>query len=366
LSGFEIVRYRPDHRRQVAELQTRLWFDDVESNLDYLQWKYHENPHAEEPLAVLAIDGDRVIGMRGLFGALIEFGQPARRTPIYLAGDLAVSEDWENSGVFPALMNAAMDELRRRGHSHLLSFGATDRTMLAQLATGWRATAPLCQLTRPRQDTSLLLRNWLLAKPALRRLARFVPGKRRQGPFVELMRRPRRRAAAPLTWTDTPRFRDMAALVDRLAHDGRIRQVRDEAYLRWRLSNPMHSRYYGYWVEDALEGYVILEARRQQLRQVYLLDAEASRPEILVAILEHFTSRMRGSTITAFSRCLPGRLGDRLAEFGFVKRVPQTALGRALPCIMARHVGDDPGDTVLDGVDLADLAQWDMRRLYNM
>ena len=366
MSGFEIVRYTPDHRRQVAELQKRLWFDDVESNLDYLQWKYHENPHADEPLAVLAMAGDRVIGMRGLFGALIEFGKPAVRMPIYLAGDLAVAEEWENRGVFPALMDAAMDELRSRGHSHLLSFGATDKTMLAQLATGWRATAPLGQSTRPRRDWSLVLKNWLTARPASRRLARFVPAKRRPGPFVELIRRPRRGAAAPLTWTDKPRFRDMAALVARLENDGRIRQVRDEPYLRWRLSNPMHRRFYGYWVEDQLEGYVILEARRQQLRQVYLLDAEASRPEILIAILKHMTGVMRGSTLTAFARCLPGRLGDRLAEFGFVDREPQTALGRALPCILARNVGDVAGDTLLHGVDLADLAQWDMRRLYNM
>lgn len=366
MSDFEIVRYTPDHRQQVAELQTRLWFDDVERNLSYLQWKYHENPHAEEPLAVLAVDGDRVIGMRGLFGALIEFGQPSVRMPIFLAGDLVVSDDWENSGVFPALMDAVMHELRRRGHSHLLSFGATNKTMLAQLATGWRATAPLGESKRLRRDARLRLRNWLAAKPLLRRLARVVPKEQRERPFVELMRRHRRGVAAPLTWSDVPRCRDMAALVARLGYDGRIRQVRNEAYLRWRLSNPMHSRYYGYWVEDELEGYVILEAHRHHLRQMYLLDAEASRPEILVAILKHLTSITPGSTLTAWTHCLPGRLGDQLADFGFVPRAPQTALGASLPCIMARNVGDVASDTLLPDADLADLAQWDMRRLYNM
>jgi hypothetical protein len=71
---YEIVRYRPAHKPQVAKLQTHLWSSDSNLAARYLEWKYEENPYAKEPVIYLAFQGGELVGMRGLYPSRWEFG----------------------------------------------------------------------------------------------------------------------------------------------------------------------------------------------------------------------------------------------------------------------------------------------------
>ena len=51
----------------------------------------------------------------------------------------------------------------------------------------------------------------------------------------------------------------MADLVQRLGHDGRLRHVRDAAYLAWRLADPQHEYRFLFSGSDRLDGYLVLE-----------------------------------------------------------------------------------------------------------
>ena len=239
--------------------------------------------------------------------------------------------------------------------------------MLAQLATGWQATAPLGQRRLQRRGGRIHLAAQALRKiPYVKRFARFVPSYQRQA-FKDIDRKPSPFRPSPLQWSDQPRIEEMAALVSRLEHDGRVRQVRDAEYLRWRLSNPMHSRRYIYWVEeDDLDGYLILEAPRHSLSMLNILDAEASRPDILKQMLGWLTRVSRRSNITTFARCLPCGMEQQINDLGFQERIGKGGFGANLPCIMVRPVNESAPNCILAGVDLRDLDNWDMRRLYNM
>ena len=76
VDGYEIVRYRPEHKSQVAKLQTHLWTSEPKLATRYLEWKYEENPYAKEPVIYLAFQGSKLVGMRGFYQSKWELGSP--------------------------------------------------------------------------------------------------------------------------------------------------------------------------------------------------------------------------------------------------------------------------------------------------
>jgi hypothetical protein len=75
----EFVRYQPDLKGQVVELQTHLWSPSLALNTAYFEWKYERNPYLVEPLIYLVMYHGKAIGMRGFFGVQWEGGVPAQR-----------------------------------------------------------------------------------------------------------------------------------------------------------------------------------------------------------------------------------------------------------------------------------------------
>ena len=52
---YEIVKYCPEFKKQVVQLQTYLWSSDVALNAAYLEWKYEHNPYMKAPFIHLAV-----------------------------------------------------------------------------------------------------------------------------------------------------------------------------------------------------------------------------------------------------------------------------------------------------------------------
>ena len=74
--SYEIVKYTPEFKGQVVELQKHLWGADVALNAAYLEWKYEQNPYEDTPLIHLALCGGEVVGMIGRFGGRWQIGRP--------------------------------------------------------------------------------------------------------------------------------------------------------------------------------------------------------------------------------------------------------------------------------------------------
>lgn len=65
---YEIVKYRPEFKSQILELQTHLWIPDLSVNAAYLEWKYDRNPYVDTPLIFLALRAGETVGMKGMGG----------------------------------------------------------------------------------------------------------------------------------------------------------------------------------------------------------------------------------------------------------------------------------------------------------
>lgn len=371
---YEIVRYEPAFRDQVAELQRHLWGDDASINAAYLDWKYHQNPYLDEPLICLAVAAGRVVGMRGMFGALWEIGRPAEPVVVPCADDFVIAPEHRNRGLVAQIMNASVDRVAAEGHRYAFSLSAGPVTMMASLATGWRGAGSMRAaqrkgvdglLTRAAARVRTLPLLWRYADPLARLQYRL------QRPFARLDREARHAGGprdAGVQVEPAPRIDAMADLVRRRGHDGRLRHVRDERYLAWRYRNPLYEYRFLFRESDRLEGYLVLRAdRKDPSRGVNIVDWEATTPVLREELLRAAVAWGSFPELTIWTATVPPDTLAAVSRAGFVPMGAgaRTRSSHTILVCDARRPRPAP-DMVLGGRRLLDPATWDMRMVYSM
>ena len=371
----EIVRYDPSLKEEIARLQRHLWSRDIRLNTAYFEWKYEENPFIKGPLVQLALSGRRVIGMRGMFGSCWEIGSPARRVLVPCADDFVIDPAYRNLGVGAAIMRATVEDGGLRDYGYAFSLSAGPVTLAASLVAGWRAVDSM----RPARRTTaraLLVRRvaarlkkapllWRYADSLVRAHHRGMGGAFR---ILDGRARQTGLSSAGVRVEAAPRADAMAELVAQLGHDGRLRHIRDETYLRWRYRDPLHEYRVLVQGADRLEGYLVLQAHRTEPeRGIRIVDWEATTPEIRMGLLHAALEWGRFPDLIVWAATLPPEMVGPLAALGFVPTSPGSRL-RGVATTMIRPLGRAPAgtDPVLEGRRLLDLASWDMRMIYSM
>lgn len=367
----EVVPYEERFLGQVADLQRRMWSPEPEFNERYFRWKHARNPCIPGPHALLALDSGRVVAMRAFTGSRWEGGTLAAPLPLPLACDAVVAGEHENSGLIGALTSAGLDALAARGFPLVLNLHASPVTMLGALAGGWRATAPLEALRlAPTGTDGNRAREWLQRQPLLWRLARqpWLDTAEERRPFGALERRAAaglHAAGAALSLEAEPPVADIAELVTRLGHDGRLRQVRDPAWLEWKYANPLAAHRFLCWRERRLEGYVALEkslSRNADRLEVAIVDCEGATPGIVELLLGTTIALLADQPLTAWRRALPAVAAQLLDRLGFEARPAGNALARQCPCVLVKRLGG--AEPRVGGLDALDLGNWDLRQAY--
>lgn len=378
----EIVRFRPEHREAVAELQTLLWSPDLVMNLRYLDWKYVQNPWAGQPRIYLAIRGGTVVGMRGFCESRWEVGSPARVVAIPLADDLAIRAEERNTGLVTQIMRAALADLADSGSDFVVSLSASLLTLLGSLSLGFRSAGTYDPVVR-REPSALRrhrFREQLARNPRVRRWARSPLLYRSQVLFrsplifsaaeLQPFRRldSARRSGDGPTIEHEPRPAAMAELISALGHDGRLRHLRSPEYLAWRFADPLREYRFLFMGGEHLDGYLVLGSRVAgafPTPRVSIVDLEGRdariRRALLVAALEgQFADLFAWSaTLAPSDRLLLGQLGFEPAD-------PMLA-ARGGPCALVGSLAARrPEEWMLESRSLLDPATWDLRMLYSI
>ena len=365
------MSYRPDLKGQIARLQRHLWSGDETLNAAYFAWKYERNPYLPVPMVSLALAEGAVVGIRGMFGSCWEVGAGSERFVVPCGDDLVIAPEHRHRGLFGRLMDAAVAEVAAQRHPVTFSLSAGVAATAGSLGRGWRSAASVRDVVRGGAGATSL--PWQVARrvrswPGMRFLAR-AASKALRPPFERLDTAARRTPAGGAVWCSSkPPAHAMADLIRRQGHDGRLRHVRDAAYLTWKLANPLH----GYRVllagDDRLQGYLVLQAYRvAATARVNVVDWEGDDPSVRRALLEAAIDWGRFVALGTWSMSLPEDGKALLAELGFapVPRHPLLPQGTAL---LVRAVTGSPRapGLVLGARPLLDPASWDMRMLYSM
>jgi hypothetical protein len=370
----EIVPWEPRLLTAVATLQTRLWSPDPALNERYFRWKHEQNPCFVAPAVYLAMRGARAIAMRGFFGSSWESRGDGAPAPLPIATDAVVAAGHEDTGATRVLMRVALDDLARRGYPCVLNLNASPVTLMSALAAGWTASSPLDSHARPAPLPHICrLRDALRRVPLAWRLSKrpLLDSAEERHPFRAFDRHGGarlRRLDAALTTGREPRPADMAALIRRIGHDGRLRQVRDERWLTWRYANPLAAYRFVYCGDRELEGFIVLQkalSRHADRLRVTIMDCEAVNAEVMARLLRALPAVVDGQPLLAWRRALPREAARLLGTAGFVPQPLDGALARQRPCLLMKPlVPPDGAGWRPGGLDPADLESWDLRRLY--
>jgi len=353
---YKIVKYHPEFRSQVVELQRHLWGPDVALKSAYLEWKYERNPYVETPHIYLALCGGLVVGMRGMFGAKWQIGYPYQTFPGLCGADLVIAPDHRNRGLFRKILSAALDDLGNSSYTYTFNLSASEVTFLGCLAMGWRSIGSLQTMQRRSGDG-------LFSVSSAEKPHPFFWLDRNGGSWNE--------ASPYLSVEPNPRAEAMAELVERIGGDGRMRHVRDQEYFAWRFQNP-HSVYrFLFWKDARLEGYLVLRTSvytdRLDRVGVRIVDWEATNAQVRADLLQAAINWGNFDNLTIWSATLPDKVKTLLQMTGFKQLGGEGNLTRSLPTVLIRPIRDEMlrGDWVLADRRLLDSANWDLRMIYS-
>jgi GNAT superfamily N-acetyltransferase len=378
--SYEVIRYRPDLKQQVVELQRHLWSPSPALNTACLEWKHEQNPYVDAPLIYLALCDGQVVGMRGFCGARWQVGHEGQTVLVPIAGDFVIAPEHRDRGLFTKIMTAALVDLAAHGYTYVFNLGAGPVTFVGSLAMGWRAIGSLRPVIRRERVGFDLrrVRRLVSRLPVLWRCAELVPTRPSgadRHPFRHLDRRAGRlgpHVSAHVSVARAPRPEAMAELVGRIGGDGRIRQVRDPRYFAWRFQDPLFAYRFLFWEDARLEAYLVLRSpvsRTQNGARVSIVDWEATSGEARDELLQAAIRLGRFSELMTWSATMPETTRALLRDRGFepcVEGPEQTA--RLLPSVLIRPVSDEGlrGAWVLCGRRLLDMNNWDVRLLDRM
>ena len=336
--AYEIRPYTESFRDQILELQTHHWGANAERNAAYLQWKYYENPYIEEPCITLALQEDRVVGMRGMYGACWQAGEPAESFVGPCAGDVVIHPTHRGHGLFDRMMQCAEAELARRGYRYAFNLSSSATTYINCLKLGWEGIGSLGHVKRAARKRKRIAAVWgsLWSAPA----------------------------------ADTPRPEAMAQLVRHSTRHGRIRHVRDAAYLSWRFRNPF-SRYRFLFEPEApsadLHGFLVLQHPVDEPSTLHIVDWEADDPGIFAGLLERAIRSKHQRRLETWSGCASPADQSRLRQSGFSDARGRGFIFSARPTVLVRELETQRSDPVQPplGRIALDRDQWDVRMVFS-
>lgn len=93
---------------QVMGCMEYLYGSELAKNEKYIKWKYHNNPYTENPLGIVALDGDTVAGFRGYMA--LKWQVNGKEFKLLCAGDTVVRPEYRMQGLSIRMGNRAYEE----------------------------------------------------------------------------------------------------------------------------------------------------------------------------------------------------------------------------------------------------------------
>jgi len=360
---YEIIKYRPEFKTHVMELQKHLWSTNIELNASYFDWKHEQNPYVNEILIYLAVRKGKVVGMRGMYGAKWQIGKPKREFVGLCGSDLVIEPAYRKSGIFRKMVRFALNDLAKLGYTYVFSLSAVLITRLGFLNMGWQSVGSFHTMVL-RMSTNRPLRY-----PYKRS---FLSSVEEEHPFYSLDRNSKelQNELNPcISVEKNPRPREMNNLIERIGAGSRIQQVRNQEYFAWRFKNPLSHYRFFFWEDNGLNGYLVLQTPvYTDERTVNIVDWEATDTQIRSDLLHAAIHLGNFECLTIWTAALPNPTKMLLKKTGFkcLENSENIRQG-CIPNLLVRHLYDKiPKENwILANRHLLNMSNWDLRMIYS-
>ena len=334
MSKYRFARYDASMFEAVCQLRSDVFGGSLEDNLAYMRWKYLDNPYLDEPILHVVFDGDRLVAMRGCYGAAWMI--PNRPTPWVMpaVGEVAVAEEYRRTRAFLGLKDFSNDDLAERGFTVGIGLSATPLSRRMGERDRWHFVSPYRMVRRSERRS-------LVERGSVR-----VLGRKGRLPIDRLesaLHRGERSLVRLSTEDASERCTDEAG-----PHG--IHHVRDDAFFAWRFDNPLMR----YLVVGTARNDACIVVQTVGGGTFSVIDW-AGDAESVLALIADVTAVSGGVRMQTWSSWLPDDLVRGLGDAGFSLAEDESERG-----LMVRGHTDE-SDLIVDGHDLSDADAWGIR-----
>lgn len=398
---YRIVKYRPEFKKQLLKIQAHLWGENQSLRAAYLDWKYNRNPYVDETYIYVALYGEQVVGMVGVFGVRWIIGHPGRTFPGLCFSDLVILPDHRSQNLFQKLMQFALDDLSGTNYDYVFDLSSAPHVALVLLMQGWRRiylqsairridpVASTVQMPENKRKKSWIILAYLqfrsyaskfpILAPAYHKLHKRAKhqlsffSEKKYSRFADLDRNAMQIKTNPHVFlSKTSRSRAMAELAARIETDGHIRHVKDEQYFNWRFQNPLSDYRFLFWENGRLEGYFVLYTKlgpHNDDAWAYIVDWEATSIAVWKDLLRALIQWGSFKELFLWSQTLPEDVKTLLKESGFTfiektGSMYQEVRGENI-LVKPLCQQEQKTDLVLAGRNLLEPRNWDLRMIYS-
>jgi len=361
---YTIVEYSTKYKHQVIDLQRQLWSADGKSNLAYFEWKYEQNPLADEIPAVIALYNGQVVAFRGFFPQVwcIENGEEMK---VFSPADLIVDSVHRRKGLFQGLTEASFSVFAGRGIRFFLNLSSNEKSSPGYLKLGWKPLLKRHYLVRYSWVGKVeRLALWILRRKVLAPFALFL--KR----HISIIEASKTTPAASFKEPkceyfncnegqvlDTVEYRFDE--IDRLRKEqggGKISHIHLKSYMDWRIRSPRcNYRFLYYYKSGVLCGYLILSRSPDRSKRFghvvdYGVTGDGSIEPLLKFVLKKYKFRRLQWTVYGDERAR-----RCLLKLGFEIHQELDVLIRPVCCPMSDE------DWVCGDGSVVNEGRWDIR-----
>ena len=350
MGEYDLRVYTPELLPQVLDVLRHLWGPDEASNQAYFQWKYLDNPAVAQPLCIVALRQNAVIGFRGYFATRYHVPGQADPVLVLVPGDTCVHPDHRRWG-----LSVRMGELAMRSFAGIaplfLNMTATHSSLPGYLKMGFLPLADKAYVSA-------------YTLPGL--LAYLATYRQRSGRPIPTVRFG---TQGNISLSDQPRPAEMAGIIAQqppLAQ--KIALVQDCAFFRWRFANPKRKYlFYFYQEQQQSTGYVVLGLSPNR-RRGYVLDCADSDGVSVEKLLQHIISQREVDILSIYRFCMADwpdgavtRL--RLRQRGLLRMLEQRKTGELPLLIRPVKTTYIEADWHLGTFDVRDIRNWEIKEI---
>lgn len=374
---YEIIRYQPRYLEDVVRLLVPLWGSDLEASKAYLHWKYLDTPYGYGPMMHLALCQGKPVGVRAFAATCWQADPTGKQQHLCVAdADAVVHPDHRRQGLLKSMTNSALRDLEKHPYDYVITLGAAPQSAASNLGMGWAKAGEI-----KRMEWKAGLNAKTTDSSSLRKVAKKVPF------LATAYRAVRDVVASPPAAAEPPNFhildrsfascntQDDCVVLEKeprpkaMSHltaghkDGRIRHVKDEAFIAWRYKNPRAAYRFLFWEQEELKGYVVLQ---QELHahggSASIVDWEAVDRTVFAGLVRSAIQWGGFSSLRIWSSNLAKEQVDTLLELGFQEVEGDTGQGGDPWPILIRPLG--AREAYMGGRNLLEISNWDLRAIY--
>lgn len=304
---YQISHYSPEYKEQVLNVLEHLWPYEREKFADYFEWKYEQNPSAENVLGSIALYKGKAVGFRGYFANRYVINDSNNIFNFLIPGDTCVQPEHRIKGLSVEMGNLAFKYYNKQYHL-FMNTTCNRKSFPGYLKMGYYPLEP-----------KIMLKRWSLNPLWMWRYRQY---KRRKAPLENT-----RNLCGHfdnIIVSDESKPQDMAKVVNKQGYPkNKLCLFQDHEFFKWRFKNHIHNYLFYYYMKDnVVNGYVVVSISSKNNQQAEIVDYSQSCDDAVKKILKYIIKTEHFVELLIFNYGITQELAPVFSELGFAEHWP--------------------------------------------